>query len=109
MTDRAGAGGRGNRGPAPRGRGNRPVARGRGPASGGGGVPTPPRRAGGLNLRRIGGDDFEFVHPKCVEEMWPDYEEGMEILRAGEPEEARDALRYALQGCGDNLWVHAAL
>ena len=24
-------------------------------------------------------------------------------------DEARDALRYALQGCGDNLWVHAAL
>jgi hypothetical protein len=41
--------------------------------------------------------------------MEPDYEEGMEILRAGDPEGARDALRYALQGCGDNLWVHVAL
>jgi hypothetical protein len=38
-----------------------------------------------------------------------DYEEGMELLRAGDPEAARDALRYALQGCGDNLWVHVAL
>jgi hypothetical protein len=41
--------------------------------------------------------------------MQPDYEEGLEIWKAGEAEEARDALRYALQGCGDNLWVHVAL
>jgi len=41
--------------------------------------------------------------------MRPDYEEGLEIWQAGEAEEARDALRFALQGCGDNLWVHAAL
>jgi len=32
-----------------------------------------------------------------------------ELWRAGEPEEARDALRYALQGCGDNMYVHVAL
>ena len=38
-----------------------------------------------------------------------DYEEGLELWRAGDPEAARDALRYALQGCGDNLWVHVAL
>ena len=41
--------------------------------------------------------------------MRPDYEEGLEIWKAGEPDEARDALRYALQGCGDNMWVHVAL
>jgi hypothetical protein len=41
--------------------------------------------------------------------MEPDYEEGVELLRAGDPEAARDAFRYALQGCGDNLWVHVAL
>jgi hypothetical protein len=41
--------------------------------------------------------------------MQPDYEEGMEMWRAGEPEEARDALRYALEGCHDNLWIHVAL
>ena len=33
----------------------------------------------------------------------------MEIWKAGDPEAARDALRFALQGCGDNLWVHVAL
>jgi hypothetical protein len=38
-----------------------------------------------------------------------DYAEGMELWRAGDPEAARDALRFALQGCGDNLWVHVAL
>jgi hypothetical protein len=38
-----------------------------------------------------------------------DYQEGIELWQAGEPDEARDALRYALQGCGDNIWVHVAL
>ncbi len=38
-----------------------------------------------------------------------DYEEGIEFWKAGDTEAARDALRYALQGCGDNLWVHVAL
>ena len=38
-----------------------------------------------------------------------DFIEGIELRAAGEPEEARDALRYALQGCGDNIWVHVAL
>ncbi len=38
-----------------------------------------------------------------------DFEEGIEIWKAGDPDGARDALRYALQGCGDNLWVHVAL
>jgi tetratricopeptide (TPR) repeat protein len=52
---------------------------------------------------------YELVHPRCVEEARLDYEEGLELWRAGDPEEARDALRYALQACGDNLWVHVAL
>ncbi len=38
-----------------------------------------------------------------------DYQEGLEIWRAGDPEAARDALRYALAACHDNLWVHVAL
>ena len=84
------------------GRGGKPG----GPNKGGGpGRPKP----GGLRLRRLGGEDFELDHPPCIHEMEPDYEEGMELWRAGEPEEARDALRYALQGCGDNMYVHVAL
>jgi hypothetical protein len=102
-----GGGDRGWRRPAPRGSGGRPAPPGRRP----GGPPraAPPRRPAGLGLRRLEGDDFELVHPRCVEELRPDYEEGIELWRAGEPSEARDALRFALQGCGDNLWVHVAL
>jgi hypothetical protein len=44
-----------------------------------------------------------------VLEREPDYEEGIELWKAGDPEGARDALRYALSGCGDNLWIHVAL
>ncbi|MFO0954080.1 MAG: hypothetical protein U0835_23585 [Isosphaeraceae bacterium] len=34
---------------------------------------------------------------------------GARNLGRRRPRGARDALRYALQGCGDNLWVHVAL
>jgi tetratricopeptide (TPR) repeat protein len=101
MPGRGGAGNRGERRPPGERRGGRPPGPGR--------VPTPARRAGGLNLRRLGGNDFELTHPSCVREMELDYEEGIEIWKAGDPEGARDALRYALQGCGDNIWVHVAL
>ncbi|MGC8643851.1 MAG: tetratricopeptide repeat protein, partial [Isosphaeraceae bacterium] len=52
---------------------------------------------------------FELVHPRCVQETEPDYQEGLELWKAGDPEEARDALRYALDACHDNLWIHVAL
>jgi hypothetical protein len=52
---------------------------------------------------------FELVHPRGVRDAELDYEEGLEIWRAGDPEGARDALRYALRACHDNLWVHVAL
>jgi hypothetical protein len=71
--------------------------------------PGPGKRRGGLGLKRLGGADFELVHPRCVAEMELDYEEGIELWREGDIESARDALRFALQGCGDNLWVHVAL
>ena len=105
--DRGGRGERDNHGRPPKQRasdGQRP-----GPRPTNGGQPPPPRRAGGLNLRRLNGDQFELVHPRCVQEMELDYEEGIELWKAGDPEAARDALRYALQGCGDNIWVHNAL
>lgn len=101
---------RGNRGPkrpkhSPRPGGNRPAGpggRGRGP--------KPRERTGGkLGLRRLDGDAFELVHPRCVEEMELDYVDGLELWREGDFEAARDALRYALQGCTDNIWVHVAL
>jgi hypothetical protein len=52
---------------------------------------------------------FELVHPRCAQETQPDYEEGIELWKAGDPEGARDALRYALQACHDNVWIHVAL
>jgi hypothetical protein len=44
-----------------------------------------------------------------VHETQPDYEEGLELWREGDPEAARDALRYALSACHENLWIHVAL
>ena len=93
----------GERGRHPRGP-KRPGPPGQRPKGAAG---TPKR--GGLRLNRIGGNDFELSHPRCVEEMELDFEEGIELWKAGDPEAARDALRYALQGCGDNIWVHVAL
>jgi len=66
-------------------------------------------RLGPIGLRRIDGAVHELVHPRCVEETELDYEEGLELWKAGDPEEARDALRFALEACHDNLWVHIAL
>jgi hypothetical protein len=77
-----------------------------------GGRPTgrrPGPKPGSIRLARVGGNDFELVHPRCVHETWLDYEEGLEIWKAGDAEDARDALRYALSACHDNLWIHNAL
>src|SRR5262245_34976884 len=54
----------------------------------------PAARIGPIGLQPIGGmsDAFDLVHPRCVEETELDYAEGIELWRAGEPEEARDAL-----------------
>ncbi len=78
------------------------------------GPPGPARkgasaRPGSLRLAPIGGNRFELVHPACVRETELDYEEGLEIWKAGDPEGARDALRYALAACRDNMWIHVAL
>jgi hypothetical protein len=76
----------------------------------GGGGRRPGRgSAGRLAVREAGGGTFELVHPACVLEREDDYEEALEAWQAGEPDEAREMLRYALEGCGDNLWVHVAL
>jgi hypothetical protein len=66
-------------------------------------------RPGAFGLKRLGDDAFELVHPRCVADRELDYQEGIEFWRAGDVEGARDALRFALRGCGDNLWVHVAL
>jgi len=79
----------------------------------GGGNPQgrPGMGAGPIGLTAVEGNPnaFELVHPSCVEEMEPDFQEGLELWQAGDPEEARDALRYTLHACPANLWVHVAL
>jgi hypothetical protein len=66
-------------------------------------------RSRGLRLREVARGIFEFVHPPEVEETQLDYEEAIELLRTGEHAAAKDALRFALEACGDNVWVHLAL
>lgn len=105
--DQRGGGNRGKNRPSAQNRGGRPAAPGR--AAGANGSRGGVSRRGGLGLKRLGAEDFALVHPKCIREMELDYEEGIELRKAGDPEAARDALRYALQGCGDNIWVHVAL
>jgi hypothetical protein len=94
-------GGRGRGHGKPRGR--RSGHRG-GPKPGGSRGP-----AGLIGLYRLERGDFELVHPRKVEETREDYEEGVELWKEGDPESARDALRYALSACHANLWVHVAL
>jgi hypothetical protein len=95
---------KGASGPGP---GKRPGSRG--PAQGGPKPKAGGKRPGTIGLRRVGPHDFELVHPKSVREVELDYEEGIELWKAGDPESARDALRYALSATHANLWVHVAL
>jgi hypothetical protein len=69
----------------------------------------PARSRGAIGLADVGGGDFELVHPRGIDEVELDYEEALELWRAGDPESARDALRYALSACHENLWAHVAL
>jgi hypothetical protein len=62
-----------------------------------------------IGLAQLDNGIFELVHPPKVRERQLDFQEGMELWKAGDPEAARDALRYALSDCHDNLWVHVAL
>jgi hypothetical protein len=82
-----------------------------GQAAGGNPHGRPGKSAGPIGLTAVEGSPgvYELVHPRCVEEMEPDFQEGLELWKAGDPEEARDALRYTLQACPANLWVHVAL
>lgn len=87
---------------------------GGGPKRPRGGPRSGPARPGGAARGPIGLAEYrrglyELVHPMCVWEVELDYHEGMELWKAGDPESARDGLRYALSGCRDNLWVHVAL
>ncbi|HKM54856.1 MAG TPA: hypothetical protein VJY33_15715 [Isosphaeraceae bacterium] len=83
--------------------------RGRGPNRGSSRGAGPQRAA--ITLAHVEGraGQFELVHPACVKETELDYQDGLELWKAGDPEGAQDALRYALQACRDNQWIHLAL
>jgi hypothetical protein len=116
MPEQGGGGYRGRRGPS-RGRGKWPGRTG--PAAGAGGPPrTKPRPGIGgggapaslpIGLAKLADGEFELIHPRKVEETREDYEEGIELWKEGDPESARDALRYALSACHANIWAHVAL
>jgi hypothetical protein len=69
-----------------------------------------PKRSA-ITLTQVEGraGEFELVHPACVKETELDYQDGLELWKAGDPEGAQDALRYALVACRDNQWIHLAL
>jgi hypothetical protein len=112
VSDRPGGGNSESRRPPDRRRGSGQPQRRfkRGPRSRGG-LPAAVkgRGQGPIGLALYDGENYELVHPRGVKEAELDYEEGIEIWKAGDPEAARDALRYALSACHDNLWVHVAL
>ncbi len=62
-----------------------------------------------IALASLGGNRFALKHPPCVRERWEDYLEGLEAMRMGAVEEAQEVFRFALEGCGDNLFIHAEL
>ncbi len=87
----------------------------RGPARQGGrpqGPPRPGPPAGGrgpIRVKRIAGENFELAQPQGVLDAELDFEEGIELWKAGDAESARDALRYALSAYHDNIYIHVAL
>jgi hypothetical protein len=92
------------------GKGHRRFSKGPRPGNGGGARSGGKRGGqGSIGLVPLGDGNFELSHPRAVDELEPDYEEGIELWREGDPESARDALRYALSACQNNLWVHVAL
>ena len=96
--DQSRQGTRSRRPPTP---GRRPKGASR-PAGGAGG-------RGPIRIRQLGGDNFEFIQPQGVWDAELDYQEGIELWKAGDPESARNALRYALSAYHDNIWIHVAL
>jgi hypothetical protein len=81
--------------------------RGQKPVRGLRGAPEP-RSA--VSVRPVRGRDaWELVHPRCARVRAEDMEEVEAMLAAGEPEVARDELRWLLEGCSDFIAAHRML
>jgi hypothetical protein len=62
-----------------------------------------------LLVRKRPDGSLEFVHPRCAVEREEDVRAAQQMIEAGETEVARDELRWLLQGCSDNVAIHALL
>jgi len=69
------------------------------------------QRRPSIGVRRVEGTHpgYDLMHPPASYDVMPDYREGLELLREGDVDGARDALRFALEAARDSLWIHAAL
>lgn len=61
-------------------------------------------------MRKVSGaDDWEFAHPRCVQDRGDDLREVYAMLEAGEADIAQDELRWLLEGCPDFIEAHRVL
>lgn len=71
--------------------------------------PQPASLRPGFGLKESEPGQFELTHPPCVEARRPQFDQAMRLVQTGARDQARALLRAALEGCGDNLWIHATL
>ncbi len=72
--------------------------------------PDTPRPPSAVSVRPVAGRDaWELVHPRCARVRVEDMEEVEAMVAAGEPEVARDELRWLLQGCSEFIAAHRLL
>jgi tetratricopeptide (TPR) repeat protein len=67
------------------------------------------KRKPSLQVRRIGEDAWELVHPRCATARREDIEEVHKMIADGEAEFAQDELRWLLDECHDFLEAHTLL
>lgn len=62
-----------------------------------------------MRLRRVGGEGWELLHPRCARDRAEDLEEVQAMLAAGEIEIAKDEVLWLLDACHDFLEAHKLL
>ena len=65
--------------------------------------------ASSVQVRKVGEDSWELVHPRCAMDRHDDLEEVRKMIEADEIDVARDELRWLLNGCSDNIAAHQLL
>jgi hypothetical protein len=87
----------------------KPRRKGRPQHSPSGPQPRIGRAAQEVRLRRVAGEGWELVEPRCARDRADDIEEVQTMIAAGETEIARDEIRFLLQGCHDFIEAHKLL